>query len=150
MTDGLLSLANLLGVVALLSWPADRCQDLVCPDQPVVEKVSPVVEKSLDFALTSLESCLNTTRTQCPASTAPSNRVLAFWDPYSFWLGFVAGILFLVVIYLGYRAFRLFVGSVLQSLAVQPAVVPQRQLALATEVVEPANRNTLRALGLAN
>ena len=149
MVDGILNVANFGALVALLSWPSLPCPTLVCPEVQEVEKSSPVLERSLEFALTSLEACQKSTPAQCPAATPTSDRVSAIWNPYSFWLGFVAGIFCLVVIYLCYRAFRCFVSSVLESLGVQPAVQPQRQLALPAEVVEPANRNTLRALGLA-
>ena len=149
MVDGLLNVANFGALVTLLSWPSLPCPGLVCPEVKEVEKTSPILERTLQFALSSLEACQNSTPAPCPVAAPKSDRVFAFWDFYSFWLGFAAGIFSLVVIYLCYRAFRCFVSSVLESLGVQPAAQPQRQLALPAEVVEPANRNTLRALGLA-
>ena len=148
MVDGLLSFANFGALLTLLSWPSLPCPSLVCPEVKEVIQTSPVLEKSLQLALTSLETCQSTTTVSCIPCAPSKDRILALWDQHSFLLGLVAGILVIVFVHLCYRAFRILVGSVLQSLGVPPATQPQRQLNLAAQVIEPANRNTLRALGL--
>ena len=145
---GLFGLVNFGAILALLTWPSVPCPSLVCPEVTTVEKPSPVLERSLDFALTSLETCQSVSPVICPACPSQPSRVFAVLDFYSFWLGFAAGILLLLVVYLCYRAFRVFVSSVLQSLGVPAAAQPTRHLGPAAQVIEPANRNTLRALGL--
>ena len=150
MNDGLLSFANFLGVLALLSWPAERCNDLVCPDQPVVEKVPPVVEKSLDFALASLESCkanqIPAPPEACHTARAPEQHCYYF---SLFWFGFICGsVLVLAVVFFVRFLRRLLLAP---APAPEPAArqaLPAAAAAAPVQVIEPANPNTLRQLGL--
>ena len=150
MNDGVLSLANFFGIFALLSWPAERCQDLVCPDQPVIEKASPVVEKSLDFALTSLEACkasrASAPSEACHTARAPEQHCYYF---SLFWVGFICGSVVVVTLLLLVR----FVRNLLFTPAAAPEpaalqALPAAAAAAPVRVIEPANPNTLRQLGL--
>ena len=148
MVEGILGLANFGALLALLTWPSIPCPSLVCPEVNAVEKTSPILERSLEFALTSLDTCKSTSPAVCPPCTLPPSRTLALWDLNLFWLGFAVGISLVLVVYLCYRAFRVFVSSVLQSLGVPPLGQPQRAGANPQQVIEPANRHMLLALGL--
>ena len=140
MFHGASSFLNFAGLLALLVWPSQRCPDLVCADPPVVERVPAAVEKTLDFALASLEAC------------KPQKSGDTSW--YSlFWLGFVCGAAAVLVLLLVLRSvYTAFLAPA------SPAAAPQQppvfataespRQALPSQVHEPANRHTLRELGL--
>ena len=92
MLDGALNFANFGALAALLLWPTN-CPDLACPETQVVERVPAVVEKSLDFALSTAETC----------RAKSDGAQLSFW---LFWLGFIAGASFVVVVFCALRCLR--------------------------------------------
>ena len=149
MSDGL-SLANLFGVLALLAWPADRCRDIVCPDQPVVERVPVSVERSLDLATASLEICrashIAAPTDSCPATPCPEQQC----SIYSFfWLGFICGAASVLLLLFVLRfLYNLFLGSARQHQGSTQLALPPAVPAAPVQVIEPANPNTLRQLGL--
>ena len=138
MYDGPLIYANFIALVFLLLWPRERrSAELVCPEQAIVERVPAAVEKSLDFALASLENCKHgpTSEQQC--------------SYYSlFWFGFLCGSLaVLVLVFFTRFLYNLLVAPGRQQPGPQQAAPAPQALAPA-QVVEPANPNTLRQLGL--
>ena len=124
-----LAAANVALTSLLVFWPSNS--DSTCASDQAVHRL----EKSFEFAQTAAEDCIKRSSFSL------------------FWVGFVCGFLVCTILATVISlVFRCLTRARRDSLGCQPAS-PSRALALPetpqVQVVEPANPNTLRLLGLA-
>ena len=144
MIDGVVSLAQSAGILLLLILPSRRCPELACPEEATSSTVPPALERSLDFALTQAQECQAQSTSQCSYQFS------------LFWLGLACGIVLALVVCALAQCARTLLGGFLSSSQPDRSLASQASrppLALGSQpnlaaVVEPANPNTLRLLGL--